>query len=179
MDRQVIEKAKAMLDGIPNDARREMIAKSRWTCDSHWMMSTVFSSGWETANKSNLQIAQTVGNVEMRRLMTSLQLKPPRNRDEFTLMVTLAMETFITKDYMDYRYQTSAEAAGLAVIDRCYANTKVRSVNAEKDYQCGCFGTRAGWYQAMGVEVKEKLLKCLKDGDDRCEILIEDVAFPK
>jgi len=27
------------------------------------------------------------------------------------------------------------------------------------------------------VKVEEKLLKCLKDGDARCEILVESAAF--
>ncbi|RJQ65566.1 MAG: hypothetical protein C4519_27830 [Desulfobacteraceae bacterium] len=178
MDTQLIETARAKLGTIPDDARREMIAKSRWTCDSHWMMSMVMHAGWEVANKINLQVAQAVGSVEMHRLMKALGLQQPRNRDEFIMMVTLAMETFVTKDYMDYWYETPEHSAGLGVVQQCYANTKLRSIGAQKDYQCGCFGLRSGWYHAMGVEVREKLLKCLKDGDERCEILVENVAFP-
>ncbi|OFW70283.1 MAG: hypothetical protein A2V52_07190 [Actinobacteria bacterium RBG_19FT_COMBO_54_7] len=60
-----------------------------------------------------------------------------------------------------------------AYITQCYAYTKTKSIGVEKDYQCGCFGLRAGWYEAMGMSVEETLLSCLKDGDSRCEILVE------
>jgi hypothetical protein len=38
---------------------------------------------------------------------------------------------------------------------------------------------RAGWYEAMGLEVKENLVKCQKDGADRCEITVENVVYPQ
>jgi hypothetical protein len=154
-----------------------MIAKSRWTCDSHWMMAMVMNAGWDVANSMNLQIATTVGHVEMQRLMRAANLKKPVNKNDFMMMVTMAMETFVMKDYFEYEFGYTDSGENIAIIHRCYANTKIRDAGAQDDYQCGCFGLRAGWYQAMDVEVKEKLFKCLKDGDDRCEILIEDIVF--
>jgi hypothetical protein len=56
------------------------------------------------------------------------------------------------------------------ILRQCYAYTKIRSIGSEKNYKCGCFGMRAGWYQAMGLEVKENLLKCLKGEDAQYEI---------
>ena len=92
-------------------------------------------------------------------------------------MVTMAMETFITRDYFDYEFGFTDSGENIGTIHRCYANTKIRDIGAQNDYQCGCFALRAGWYEAMHVEVKEKLLRSLKDGDDRCEIIIEDIIF--
>jgi len=171
------ETARVMLKRIPEAVRREMIAKSRWTCDSHWMMSMVMNAGWGVANEMNLQVGKTVGHVEMQRLLKVMNLKKPANVEDFSMMLAMAMETFVTKDYFDYEFVLRDLGEKVGIIHQCYANTKLRSIGAEKDYQCGCFGLRAGWYQAMGVEVKEKLLKCLKDGDDYCEILIEDIVF--
>jgi hypothetical protein len=37
---------------------------------------------------------------------------------------------------------------------------------------------RQGWYQAMGLEVKETFVKCPKDGDSQCEIMVKGLAFP-
>jgi len=165
-----------MIARIPREEMREIIAKSRWSCASHWQMSAVMALGWEAANKMNLQVDQSVGNVEMKRLMEALNLERPRGRDQFLWMMTLAMETFITKDYFDYEFEPGSD---IGIIRSCYAYTKVRSLGFEKEYACGCFGLRQGWwYQAMGVQVTEKLLKCLKDGDDRCEILLEKFIFP-
>ena len=170
--------AREILAKIPVGEKRELVAKSRWTCDSHWMMSMVMNAGWDIANKINLQVGQAVGKVEMLRLMKALDLNKPKNEKEFMLLMTLAMETFITQDYFDYEFKLSTPHKWVGIIKQCYAYTKVRSINVDKDYKCGCFGMRQGWYQAMGLEVKETLLKCLKDGDNQCEVTVESLAFP-
>ncbi len=175
-NQEIMHKAQDLIQGIQFSDMREMVAKSRWTCDSHWMMAMVMNAGWDTANKMNFQVAKTVGRVEMQRLMKNLNIKQPTSQEDFRLLVTLALEAFITKDYFDYE---SDSTGNVAIIKRCYAYTKIHSIGLDKDYACGCGALREGWYQAMGVEVKEKMLKCLKDGDNRCEILIETVVFPK
>ena len=169
--------AREILAKIPVGEKRELVAKSRWTCDSYWMMSMVFNAGWDVANKMNLQVGQAVGKVEMLRLMKILGLNKPESEKDFMILMTLAMETFITKDYFDYEFKLLSPGKWVGIVKQCYAYTKVRSINVDKDYQCGCFGLRAGWYQAMGLEVKETLLKCLKDGDSQCEIAVESLAF--
>ena len=169
--------ARKKLALIPVEEKRELVAKSRWTCDSHWMMSMVMNAGWDIANKMNLQVGQATGKVEMHRLMKILGLDKPKNEKEFMMLMTLGMETFITQDYFDYEFKLSTPHKWVGIIKQCYAYTKVRSINVDKDYKCGCFGMRQGWYQAMGLEVKETLLKCLKDGDSQCEVTVESLAF--
>lgn len=172
------KEAHEMLARIPVDDKREMVAKSRWTCESNWMMALVFAAGWDEANKMNIQVGQAVGRAEMHRLMRALGCDRPKNDEELMRLITLAMETFITRDYFDYEFKMLASGQKLGIVRACYAYTKIRSINAENDYQCGCFGMRAGWYQAMGLTVKEHLGKCMKDGDEWCEIMIEDIAYP-
>ena len=46
--------AREMLVKLPTEEKRELIAKSRWTCDSHWMMSMVLNAGWNVSNKMSL-----------------------------------------------------------------------------------------------------------------------------
>jgi hypothetical protein len=178
-DKELKLQAKKILESIPADEMRETIAKSRWTCDSHWMMAMVTNAGWEKANKMNLQVGKATGNVEMVRLMRDLNMEKPKNEHEFMTLMAAAMEMFTTKDYFDYefiRMLPSGKFTG--IIRKCYAYTKVSSIGVDKEYECGCFGLRAGWYQAMGLDLQEKLGKCLKNGDDCCEINIEGVIFP-
>lgn len=170
--------AREVLAKIPAETKREIVAKSRWTCDSNWMMALVFTAGWDVANKTNIQVGQAVGKAEMYRLMKALEIERPKNDREFMMLVSLAMETFITKDYFDYEFTIVGPGRIRGIVRKCYAYTKVSSIGVEKDYQCGCFGMRAGWYEAMGLEVKENLVKCLKDGADRCEITVENVVYP-
>jgi hypothetical protein len=177
--RDLKDAARETLAKIPVESKREIVAKSRWTCESNWMMALVFAAGWDVANKMNIQVGQAVGKAEMHRLMKALGIERPKNDMEFMTLVTLGMETFITKDYFDYEFKILGPGKILGIVRKCYAYTKVSSIGLEKDYQCGCFGMRAGWYQAMGLELKENLVKCLKDGADRCEVLCENVVYPQ
>jgi hypothetical protein len=176
--KELKDAAREMLAKIPVESKSEIVAKSRWTCESNWMMALVFAAEWDVANKTNLQVGQAVGKAEMHRLMKALGIERPRNDVEFMMLVTLGMEAFITKDYFDYEFKMLGPGRALGIVRKCYAYTKVSSIGVEKDYQCGCFGMRAGWYQAMGLEVKENLVKCLKDGADRCEIMVENMVYP-
>jgi hypothetical protein len=169
--------ARKKLALIPVEEKRELVAKSRWTCDSHWMMSMVMNTGWDIANKMNLQVGQATGRVEMHRLMKILGMDKPKNEKEFMMLMTLGMETFITQDYFDYEFKLLSSGKWVGVVKQCYAYTKVRSINVDKDYECGCFGMRQGWYQAMGLEVKKTLVKCLKNGNSQYEIVVEGLAF--
>jgi len=177
MNNQLAKTAQTMLKNISYADMRELMIKNRFTCDSHWMMPMVMNTGWEVANKVNQDVSTSVGHVEMRRLMKALNLSKPSNEEEFMILLSLAMEAFLPKGYFDYILTKSNSGRNMAVVDQCYSNTKLRSINAEKEYQCGCFGLRAGWFQAMNVEVKEELVKCLKDGDARCEIEITSIDF--
>jgi hypothetical protein len=171
--RDLRARARETLEMLERKPVEEMLAKSRWGCDSHWMMAFVMTAGWETANKINLQVTHAVGKAEMHRLMKLAGIAKPRNDEEFSRLVLLAMEVFTTSDYWDYDTNYGDAGEMIATIRTCYAYTKVKSIGVEKDYQCGCFGLRAGWYEAMGVDAREDLLKCLKDGDPQCEILVK------
>jgi hypothetical protein len=170
--------SKKLLEKLSFATQREIVAKSRWTCESNWMMALVLIAGWDAANKANLQCAQAIGKAEMYRLMKALGIETPKNDEEFMSLILTAMETFITKDYFDYDFKILGPGKMMAVVRQCYAYTKVKSIGVEKDYECGCFGMRAGWYEAMGLEIKENLITCLKDGSDRCEIMVEDIIYP-
>jgi hypothetical protein len=97
--------SREMFAKIPVESQKEIVAKSRWTCESNWMMALVFTAGWDVANKMNLQVGQAVGKAEMHRLMKALEIERPRNDMEFMMLVTLGMEAFITKDYFDYEFR--------------------------------------------------------------------------
>jgi hypothetical protein len=165
--------AKAAVSRIPETDRMEILAKSRFSQESRWMMAVVVAAGWGMANRMNLEVGAAVGEAEMRRLMKLLEVEKPRDEAEALLLLAMAMELFTTKKYFDYEFKPLGPGKTLGIVYDCYANTKIRSIGVEEQYECGCFGMRSGWYRALGIECKETLVKCMKDGDDRCEILIE------
>jgi len=70
--RDLKDAAREMLTKIPVEAKREIVAKSRWTCESTWMMALVFTAGWDVANKMNIQVGQAAGNAECTGFINSL-----------------------------------------------------------------------------------------------------------
>ncbi len=72
--------AREILAKIPVESKREIVAKSRWTCESNWMMALVFTAGWDVANKTNIQVGQAVGKAEMHRLMKALGVRWSKKR---------------------------------------------------------------------------------------------------
>jgi hypothetical protein len=165
--------AKAAISRIPEADRMEILAKSRFSQESRWMMAMVVAAGWDMANRMNLEVGAAVGEAEMHRLMELLEIEKPRDEAEALLLLAIAMELFTTKKYFDYEFKTLGPGKTLGIVYDCYANTKVRAIGVEGYYECGCFGMRSGWYRALGIEPKETLVKCMKDGDDHCEILID------
>lgn len=164
--------AKAAVSRIPEADRMEILAKSRFSQESRWMMAMVVATGWDMANRMNLEVGADVGEAEMHRLMELLEIEKPRDEAEALLLLAMAMELFATKKYFDYEFKPLGQDRILGIVYECYANTKVRSIGVEDQYECGCFGMRSGWYRALGIEPKETLVKCMKAGDDHCEILI-------
>jgi (2Fe-2S) ferredoxin len=175
----VLMAAKEVLAGVPEEDKLELVAKSRFSCESRSMMATVLALGWDEANDMNLQLAQAVGEAEMHRLMELLGWSSPENDQEFMLMVATAMELFAPKKYFDYEFKLLEPGKGLGIVTSCLACAKVKSLGVESLYRCGCFGMRRGWYEAMGVEVAERLVTSMLDGDERCEILVEQMQYPR
>jgi hypothetical protein len=171
--------AKEVLAEVPEADKLELVAKSRFSCESRSMMAAVLALGWEAANEMNLQLAEAVGEGEMHRLMALLGWNSPANDQEFMLMIATAMELFAPKKYFNYEFRLVEPGKGLGIVTNCLAYTKVKSLGVESQYRCGCFGMRRGWYKAMGVDVTERLLTSMLEGAERCEILVERMRFPE
>lgn len=162
-----------LLASIPQDEKLELLAKSRFSCESRWMTAMAMTAGWEVANRLNLQVGASVAEGEMHRLMKLAGWSGAKDDTDILLMVRTAMELLTPKKYFDYSLRFVEPGKMLGVVERCLACTKVKELGVERDYECGCFGLRAGWYAAMGVKARESLRKCMLNGDERCEVLVE------
>jgi hypothetical protein len=169
--------AKDILASIPEEDKLELLRKSRFSCESRSMMAAVVIAGWESANNMNRQVASAVGEGEMHRLLALLGWGSPRTDDELVLLISIAMELFTPKKYFDYEFKLLEPGKMVGIVRRCLACTKVKTLGVEGHYQCGCFGMREGWYRALGIDVRERLLMSMLEGADHCEILVEDPIY--
>jgi hypothetical protein len=173
MKTELKQAADDLLYTLPEEDKLELLAKSRFSCESRWMTAMAMTAGWEVANRLNLEVGASVAEGEMRRLMKLAGWSGAKEDSDVLLMVWTAMELLTPKKYFDYSLEFVAPGRMLGVLTQCLACTKVKSLGVERDYECGCFGLRAGWYRAMGIKARETLQKCMLEGDERCEILVE------
>jgi hypothetical protein len=52
--------AKEMPGKIPVEPNMRIAARSRWTCESNWMMGLVVSAGWDLAGRMNIEVGQSL-----------------------------------------------------------------------------------------------------------------------
>ncbi len=172
-----VEGALSVLEAIPEAEKLEMLTKARFSCESRWMMMMVAAAGWDKANDFNFLVAEAVGRGEMSRLMQVTGTGRPRNGDGFMRLVVMARELFLPKKYFEAVFERPAPDVFIARMRKCLACTKVSSLGVQDRYRCGCFAMRHGWYEAMGVRVRETLDSCLLNGDECCEVRGEVLSY--
>jgi len=159
---------------IPLTAEQQAdMFRKNWTSeDARWQMAVVQHFGWEVGNRLNKEVATQMGKVAMQRLMKELGITGVKDFRELRRVIDIAMTLFFPKPDFDYHFEEPSDTEWVGIVRRCVSYDNVKRVGAEKQYDCGCFAIRVGWYAALGVDVEETLGKCLKAGDDRCEVTV-------
>ncbi len=160
------------LEKVPLTAgqQAEILRKNWQSHDARWQMAVFQEFGWEAGNHLNKEVGKQMGKVAMHRLMKRLGVTGVRNLHELRQICEVAMEVFFPLPDFEYHFDYISDTKLVGTIRRCTSYDNVRRVGVEKYYECGCFAMRAGWYEALGVNVEETASKCLMHGDDRCEI---------
>jgi len=159
---------------IPLTAEQQMdVLRSNWLShDARWQMAVFQNFGWDAGNRLNKDVASQIGKVAMHRLMKHLGVTDVKDVQELREVLEIAMSLFFPPPGFEHQFGQLSDTKLLGTIRRCGSYDNVKRAGVEKYYECGCFAMRAGWYAALGVDVEETVGKCLKAGDDRCDITL-------
>lgn len=158
------------LSSIENEQRTEIIRKTWTSHDARWQMAVFQEFGWEKGNKLNQQVMRDIGKGMMYRLMKALGISEIKNVEAFQAICTAAIDFYFPN--FSYQVKPLSDTSFLGIIESCDTYENVKKAGVINYYECGCFAMRSGWYDALGLEAKEELGKCLKNGDNICEIFV-------
>jgi len=161
-----------LLSSVSVGQRIEILRKNWLSHDARWQMAVFQELGWEKGNKLNQVVAREMGKVAMYRLMKSLEISQVKNVEELEAVCLAAMSLYHPPPAFVYHFECLSNTSFLGVMEKCGIYENVKKAGVSDAYECGCFAMRFGWYEALGMEVEEELLKCLKWGDKACEIVI-------
>ncbi len=157
-----------------NDKQRIEILRKNWMSqDSKCQMAIVKEFGWEKGNKLNKKIIKEMGKVMMFRLMNALNIKQVLNISDLMDLCYCAMNFYYPPPTFSYYFKIESETSALGVVKQCGIMEGINQLGIADKYECGCFSMRSGWYQALGIEVKETCLSCIKNRDIECRIEVK------
>ena len=170
---QYMAKNSDLLSTISDKQRIEILRKNWMSHEARWQMAAFEAMGWEKGNALNQTIIREMGKVMMHRLMNALGNPEVKNVEELDAVCSAAMDLYYPPPTFVYHFDRLSETSLLGVIEKCAILENVKKAGVTDFYECGCFAMRSGWYEALGVEAKEELGKCLKRGDETCEIVLK------
>jgi hypothetical protein len=165
-------KKPSLLSSVTVGQRIEILRKNWMSHEARWQIAVFQEFGWEKGNKINQAIAREMGKVAMYRLMKALGVSQVKNVEELEAVCLAAMGLYYPPPAFVYHFERLSNTSFLGVMEKCGIYENVKKAGVSDAYECGCFAMRSGWYEALGMEVEEELLKCLKWGDNACEIVI-------
>ncbi|MFX0093366.1 MAG: hypothetical protein ACFFBD_16560 [Candidatus Hodarchaeota archaeon] len=166
------------LSFIPMETRMEIIRKNWLSHDARWQYTVLLEFGIEKSNQLNQDIIQEVGKIMMFRLINALDVSQVTDLDEFQRVWSTAMNLYWPPPGFVYTFKREASIFRVSV-SRCMISENVIKAGIAQYYECGCSAMRTGWFEALGVEADQKVEKCLKNGDNTCEIYWKVKAFSK
>jgi hypothetical protein len=166
-----------ILPDIPQDLLLALTRKNWMSHDARWQMTIVCEFGWEMGNKLNQIVIKQMGKTMMQRLKKNIEMPAIRTIKNLQKIWVEASELFWASHSKDiFSFPTENEVK--ITVHECKTNTNVRKAGVENEYQCGCFALREGIFDALSIKSQQSVRKCLKDGDNCCEISIKVEKLP-
>lgn len=162
-----------LLELISNEKKIDILRKNWISHDAKSQMAIVQEFGWEKGNKLNKSVIYEIGKVMMYRFKNALNIDRVSNIQDFLKICTAAMKFYYPPPYAYYKFQKISDKEIIGSVEKCPIIENVKKLGVAKFYECGCFVMRSGWYKALGLEVHEECLSCLKDGDNECQIIVK------
>jgi len=162
----------SLISTVNNEKKIEILRKNWMSHEARYQMAIVRELGWEKANNINKTVIYEMGKVMMYRLMNALGISQVDNIDDFKEICLTTQEFYYPPPIFSVHFDRESDTSLSGSVEKCGIIENVKRLGVSDQYECGCFAMRSGWYKALGVEVKEEVLTCLKDGDGACKIKV-------
>jgi len=162
-----------MLSPLSFDTQKDLLVKGWMSHDARWFMAVTQHFGIDAANRLNQFVCREIGQVEMKRLMKSLVLSPPKDINEYLNFKKEALSLY-GPDLIDYEIKILDHQSYEMHLKRCFAYENIVRAGIKDQYECGIFARIQGWIDAQGLDHKlaPPLGKCMMVLGKECSYTI-------
>ncbi len=141
--------------------------------NTDWVLRLARQQGWRQANSSYLDAMRTRGAEEMASLMDAAGVGPRPSLDEARQLLLMALTLWAPSVSFKPLPADEGEAhVEVRVID-CPTYNRIEAASWQGVTACGNWHHRQGWYEALGVEAEDTLLREKKWGYGACVIEVK------
>ncbi len=158
-----------ILDESLNEELFEMVRKNWMSHDAKWQMAVVREFGWESGNKLNQEVIKQMAKTMMYRYLKFTKINEIENIQAFVKIWNEVVDLFWPSNG-NYKFYINSPKEIQVVITKCPVYDNVKRAGVADNYECACNAFREGLFSAINLEFNQEIGKCLKKGDDKCEI---------
>jgi hypothetical protein len=116
----------------------------------------------DAANRLNQSVCREIGRVEMKRLIKSLAILPPKDIREYLNLKKAAISLY-GPNLIEYEIKILDDQSYEMRMKRCFAYENIVRAGIEDRCECGIFARLQGWIDAYGLEheLAPPLGKCM------------------
>ena len=142
-----------------------------WLHDGLWFHEVARRFGFEAANELNHAVVKTVAKRAMR-LAIGGRPRGPLTIEEVADYFERAAELMWAPSMMRWDGQIVDEQTMEVRVTDCYAVNGLRRTGGLEGYRCACLAVRRGWFEALGIEAEQEIVRTMRDGATSCLIRV-------
>jgi len=151
-----------MPNSLSFEMEKDLLIKGWMSHDARWFMAVAKHFGMDAANRLNQSVCRELGRVEMKRLIKSLALLPPKDMTEYLNLKKAAISLY-GPNLIEYEIKILDHQSYEMHMKRCFAYENIVRAGIEDRCECGIFARLQGWIDAQGLdhELTPSLGKCM------------------
>lgn len=139
-----------------------------WLHDARWYQGVARRFGQEVANEINAEALNFVARRVAAWYVREHGPVDPNDLDAVVKAFGEISRIMWSDEMMDYENVVEGPERWDTVISRNFALKMLAAAGTLEGYECPCPDLRAGWFEGMGVCVRDRRTQCLRDGDAAC-----------
>ncbi len=153
---------------LPQEAQDALRSRFSAVNDTGWVLRLAARAGWQQANRRYLGSARARGTAEMAALMQAAAITRLGSIDEAVQLLEMALSFWAPGTRIKRLPGKRDEAVVDIRVVNCPTYAQIEKAGWHGVTACGSWHRRRGWYDALGVEAKDFLLREKKWGYGAC-----------
>ena len=162
------------ITSLPEETMETLRGRFTAANDTGWVLDVAAKDGWLRANRSYLAAMRQRGAEEMVALMEAAAIRGPVSLDEASQLLAMALSLWGASRTIVKRLTGRKGEAVLEIrVVNCPVYAQLQKTGWHGVTACGNWHRRQGWYDALGVDAEDTLLREQKWGYGACVVRVK------